>query len=105
MAEEPPGSGHYEVRGSGAIAAELCRLQRQAASQGGGEQAPAAVREIARRLQDDPLNAGEPLYRLPALRMQVRSIAVRPLVVDFGVCEDRPLAFIKAVTLLSPLDA
>jgi hypothetical protein len=44
---------------------------------------------------------GEPIYRLPALRMQVRTIVVRPLVVDFVVCEDQPLVFLKVVSLLS----
>ncbi len=27
-------------------------------------------------------------------------MAMRPLAVDFGVCEDRPLVFIKSVKLL-----
>jgi hypothetical protein len=101
MADEPHGSHRYEIRGSGAIAQSLRRVQQQAVSEGRGEQALAAIREIARRLQLNPSEQGEPLYSLPALHMQIRSIAVRPLVVDFGVCEDRPLVFIKAVTLLS----
>jgi hypothetical protein len=33
--------------------------------------------------------------------MQVRTVIIRPVVVDFGVCEDRPLVFIKGVKLLS----
>jgi hypothetical protein len=61
-------------------------------------------REIADRLQLDPLNLGEPLYRLPALGMQIGSGAIRPLAVDFGICENKPLVFIRTVKLLSAPD-
>ncbi len=61
----------------------------------------AAFRHIYLRLQQDPNAFGEPLYRLPALRMQVRTVAVRPLVVDFAICEDRLIVFIKGVMLLA----
>lgn len=60
-----------------------------------------AFRQIVERLQRDPAEAGEPSYRLPAMRMQIRRIAVRPLVVDFALCEDRPLVFIKGAFLLA----
>ncbi len=60
-----------------------------------------AAREVYEHLRQEPSEYGEPLYRLPALHMQVRCVAVRPLYVDFAVCEDRPLVFIKAVKLLS----
>jgi hypothetical protein len=36
--------------------------------------------------------------------MQVGTAVIRPLVVDFAVCEDRPLVFIKGVTLLAIQD-
>jgi hypothetical protein len=62
----------------------------------------AAFRRILRAMQTDPHALGEPLYRLRALRIQIRSVAVRPLVVDFGVSEDFPLVFFRAVKLLSP---
>ena len=60
-----------------------------------------AFGEIIRRLSLDPFHTGEPLYRLPGLRMQIRTCIVRPLAIDFAVCEDRPLVFIKSVHLLS----
>ena len=59
-----------------------------------------AVREIRQRLQANPLDFGDPLYRLPALRMQVRHGTVHPLFINFAVCEDQPLVFIKGVELL-----
>lgn len=94
--EEP-----YEVHNSGAIARAFQRLQRQASREGRGQALLAAARQVYDRLRKDPMELGEPLYRLPVLRMQLRFVAVRPLYVDFAVCEDRPLVFIKAVKLLS----
>jgi len=79
----------------------LRQLQRQAADEGRGEQMLAALREIHQRLQHNPNALGEALYRLPILRMQVRACVVRPLAVDFAVCEDRPVVIINGVTLLT----
>jgi hypothetical protein len=83
------------------IAQALREIQRQAAREGRGEAVLAAFRQIAHQLQHNPLHLGGLLYRLPALRMQIRSVAIRPLVVDFGVCDDQPLVFLRAVKLLS----
>lgn len=63
-----------------------------------------AIRHVVHRLRHDPTEFGEPLYRLPILRMEVRCAAIGSLYVDFGVCEDRPLVFIKAVKLLATPD-
>ncbi len=63
-----------------------------------------ALRTVVERLQTDPKEFGEPLYRLSALRMQVRCAVIRPLGVDFAVCEDWPLVFIKLVKLLGARD-
>jgi hypothetical protein len=60
-----------------------------------------AFRRIVGRLELDPHSVGEPAYRLPGLRLQVRTTVVPPLVVDFAICEDRPIVFIKGVKLLS----
>jgi hypothetical protein len=99
---QPEDSGpRYEVHCSGLVARELRDLQRQASRAGQGEAMLSAFRQIVERLREDPNEAGEPLYRLPALRMQVRQMVVRPLAVDFALCEDRPLVFIKGATLLS----
>jgi hypothetical protein len=80
------GGHRYEVHLSGAVAQSLRRLQREASREGRGKAVLSAIRQIVRRLTRDPLNFGEPLYRLPALRMNVRQGAIRPLFVDFAVC-------------------
>ncbi len=73
---------------------------RQAVWEGRGPQFREALRNIFDRLVSDPKNLGEPLYRLTTLRLQVRQVAVRPLVIDFAVHDDYPLVFIKTVALL-----
>jgi hypothetical protein len=101
MSQPEDSGGPYQVHISGVIAKKLRQLQRQAAHEGRGEQVLAALRHIYERLQKGPNNAGEPLYRLASLRMEVRTIVVRPLGVHFAVCEDHPLVFFKGGKLLS----
>jgi hypothetical protein len=103
MPEQDDGGPRYEVHASGVIVEALRRAQRRAAREGRGEKALTALRQIYRRLQDNPTAFGEPLYRLPGLRMQVRTCVVLPLLVDFAVCEDHPLVFLKNVKLLTDL--
>jgi hypothetical protein len=95
------GPRRYEVHCSGSLTEAFRRVHRQASRQGRGKAVLSAFGEIINRLETDPFNVGEPAYRLPSLRMQVRRVSVRPLVVDYAVCEDRPLVFIKGVNLLS----
>jgi hypothetical protein len=95
----------YEVHNSAAIAQALLRLQQQASREGRGTELLQAARAVYERLRQDPTEFGELLYRLPALRLQVRCVAVRPRYVDFAVCDDRPVVFLKAVKLLAPADA
>jgi hypothetical protein len=101
MASPGNGARRFEVHCSGAINATIRQAHRQAWRQGRGRAVTRALRQILHRLEQDPYQTGEPAYRLPGLRMQVRTVIVRPLVVDFAVCEDRPLVFIKGVKLLS----
>ncbi len=92
--------GPFEVHASGVILQAFKQVQGQASFQGRGAEVLRAIREMHHRLIHDPLGFGEPLYRLPALRMQIRSGVIGPLGVFFGVCEDRPLVFVKGVRLL-----
>jgi len=93
--------GRYEVCCAATIAKTIKRLQGRANKQGRGKRFLQALRTIGRRLTYEPSELGEALYQLPALRMQVRHVVVAPLIVYFGVCEDRSLVFIKRVDLLN----
>jgi len=102
MASSDNGRRTFQISFSGLIAEAIRELQRRATRQGRGEAFLQALRAAVDRLQHDPNEFGEPLYRLSVLRMQVRCAVIQPLYVDFAVCEDRPLVVIRAVNLLSP---
>jgi hypothetical protein len=102
MASSGNGRQSFQISFSELIAEAIRQLQRRASLQGRGEQFLQALRAVVGRLQRDPNEFGEPLYRLSALRLQVRCAVIRPLSIDFAVSEDRPLVFIKAVKLLPP---
>lgn len=105
MTEPEENDPRWEVICSPVNAEMIRQLWRRANQSGRGEAVTEALQQIVERLQRDPTVAGEPSYRLRAMRMQVRTIAVRPLVIDFAVCEDRPLVFIKYATLLGKHDS
>ena len=104
----PPASGEggpYQVNLSGLIAEEFRTLQYQATREGRGRELLRSMRAAHEALRRAPFDLGEPLYRLPALRMQIRCAIIRPLSIDFAVCEDRPLVFLKAVRLLAAAES
>jgi hypothetical protein len=100
MPEPEEGAPHWEVICSPVNAEILRQLQRRASRSVRGEAFALAFRQIIEPLQHDPAEVGEPLYRLPALRLEVGTIVVRPLAIDFAVCEDQPLVSLKVATLL-----
>ena len=95
------GGTPFEVYCSGVVAQSIRQSHQRAAEQGRGLAMLDAFRQAVERLGRDPNQFGEALYTLPALRMQVRTAVIRPIAIDFAVCTDRPLVFIKGVTLLS----
>ena len=101
MSSAGNGEQSFRLGFSELIVQSLRKLQRRASREGRGQEFLLAVREVVRRLQHDPTEFGEALYRLPVLRMQIRCAVILPLGVHFAVCEDRPLVFIKSVNLLA----
>lgn len=59
-----------------------------------------AFKDIVRRLETDPFDFAEPLFRLPNLKLRVRHGSVRPLVVDFAIHDDEAIVFVKGLKLL-----
>jgi hypothetical protein len=90
----------HEVHWSIAVANIARRLQRQAAAEGRGDEFLSALRQIHRYRRRDPAHFGDLLFRLPALRMQVRKAAVWPIVIHFGVTADEFLVVIRGVFLM-----
>jgi hypothetical protein len=91
----------YQVKLSKKIIKVIKELHKQAAQQGQGQRYLASLEAVHHRLQKDPRNFGEPLYRLPALRLLVYQAIVSPVVVHYGVHEEKPLVFLKWVQLLT----
>jgi hypothetical protein len=79
----------------------LWDLHAQAMLLGVGKQFVSAFGEIISRLQKEPLNLGEALYRLPALQVVVFQAVILPLVVDYAVHEDEPRVLIQGFKILS----
>jgi hypothetical protein len=99
MPPSPDGREGYSVQLSAAMARTMRQIQRQATRENRGEATVSALRQIIARLRREPWHFGEPLYRMPAMRMQVRCGGIPPLFVHFAVSEDRPQVFIKGITL------
>jgi len=99
---EYQGNGaHFEVYCAGVVAAAIKEVHRRAVKEGRGEEMVAAFQQAIERLRTAPHEFGEILYRLPVLRMKVGTALIRPIAIDFAVCTDRPIVFIKGVSLLS----
>lgn len=95
------GGPRYEVYCAAAVAKSIQQVQEQASEEGRGQQVLDAFRHAIERLQRDPKRFGERLFRLPFMRMHVCTAVIRPIAIDFAVCTDRPMVFIKSVKLLS----
>lgn len=94
-------NGGYRVECSQIVANSFRELQKQATREGRGEAFLAAFRQVIQRLSMNPSSAGEPTYLLPALRLQMRIVVIRPLIVDFAVSEVHRIVFIRSGRLLS----
>ncbi len=91
----------YEIIVSQPIKQRIKEFHQQAILNGKGHEFLNSLRIIHRRLQQDPTNFGEPVYRLPALRLLIYHVIVSRVVVDYGVNEEKPLVFLKGVQFLT----
>jgi hypothetical protein len=73
----------------------LKELHQKALQSGMGTHFVTAFRQILGHLRQNPCEFGEPLYSLAALKLQVRKGAIAPLVVTYGVHDEKPLVFIQ----------
>jgi hypothetical protein len=60
-----------------------------------------AMQAILTRLRRDPQEFGEPMYRLRAMRMEVRNGALGSLYVEYGVHDEQPVVVIRRVRWLA----
>jgi hypothetical protein len=86
---------------SGLTKANVKKLHLQAFQNGRGQDFVASLRKIIEQLRTNPLDFGEPLYRLPTLQLAVRQGVIDPIIVNYGVHEEKDLVFIRGFKLLS----
>jgi hypothetical protein len=90
----------YKVDYAAKIGERIKALHLQAANKGQGHKFIRALRAILTRLRENPRELGEPLYRLPLLKLVIYQAVIAPVVVDYGVHEEKPLVFIRGISVL-----
>jgi hypothetical protein len=70
---QPNGRRRYQVSCSEAVIQSVLSLQLHASQHGKGDAVRRAFRQIIEQLELDPHHAGEALYRLEKLSLQVRA--------------------------------
>ncbi len=93
MSETSNGSIRYQVVYSELVRIELKKLIVRAQKRGLGPQVLDAVREMDRRLHNQP-RFGDPLADLSLAPGQLRIGTVSPLVVKYALYEDRRLVIV-----------
>jgi hypothetical protein len=95
------GGPHYQIIFSSDLPKVLRRLLQKADREEREEAFLNAFLQAVKNLQERPFDFGEPLYRLPVLRMQVRQAVIRPLGFNFAVHEEMPFVYLKGVKMLA----
>jgi hypothetical protein len=99
------GNGNlFKVHGSKRVLNILKDLQERATESGRGEQFQAALQAMYDRLRKNPKGFGEPLYRIPALKLVVYLGVVNPVALQYAVHDEKPLVFLKWAEDISLLD-
>lgn len=90
----------YAIIMSQAIRLIVKGLHAEAMGLGRGNDFVRALRQIINWLRMEPSKFGEPLYSLPALSLTVRHGMVGPLVVFYGVHNEKALVFVTGFKVL-----
>jgi len=91
----------FQLVTPGTVLEALKQLLTKAAELGRDEEVIEAVNRIRQRLMHDPLGFGEPLYRLPNMKLEVRLGIVPPLAVQYAVHQEKPFIILKSITPLA----
>ena len=96
-----PGIPRYQVHCSSEMLRSIKRLKAKADEAGLGTAVLSALRTINQRLEQTPLEFGEPAFRLRSLKLQVLTGIAEPLYVRYAVHEDLPFVFVMQIDALS----
>ena len=89
---------------TGTADAEFTDIRGRAIAAGRIHAIRAAVLGIRKALLSTPREFGEPLRHFRAMRMTVRSAAMLPLYIEFGVHDDQPMVVIRRFRWMSAPD-
>src|SRR5579871_2563708 len=89
------GSANFRVRILGTAASQLQAIYRRARAANRENTIAAAARRIDHRLRTDARTFGEPIKDYPAADFELRSAAVAPLIVYYGVHRTQPEVFVQ----------
>lgn len=101
MAVAGNGEPIFDVSPLPSVKENIKAIYKQARLDGIEESVLAALLELNRRLEKDPRNFGEPVYRRPKVKLVVRHAAIAPIYIRYAVHEEEPVVFLMEVTLFS----
>lgn len=100
---KPSGNGRGNFRRvivSAAIRKEIEQCHDQAVQDGWDSEFISTLEVINFRLRNDASSIGEPLFRLPGLKLLVCHAVLKRVAVAFGIHEQFPLVFLKGISVL-----
>ncbi len=97
---QPNGSPEFKVVLAHHLKLQADQLHDVAQEQGLGTDFIDALKQIDLALRRDPRGFGDPLFRLPALKLTIYIRAVFPLAVNYGVHDKLPLVIVRGFRLM-----
>jgi hypothetical protein len=94
------GSPDYKVVISAYVAKQAQKLHDIAVDHDLGKAFIEALEVIDHGLRTNPREFGGPLFRLPALKLQIFMRGVFPVAVDYGVHDKLPLVIVRGFRLM-----
>lgn len=94
------GSPAYKVVISTYLTQQAYKLHDVAVEHNLGKAFVEALDVIERGLRTNPREFGDPLFRLPALKLQIYMRGVFPIAVDYGVHDKLPLVIVRGFRLM-----
>ena len=86
----------FEVEFTGLAREQYLSAMRRAKSVARSAELATAMRRLIVQLSETPLEIGEPMYRLRAMKMDVRRVALAPTY-EYGVHFTEPLVIVRRV--------
>ncbi len=94
----------YKVAFTGLASEQLKAAVRRAESYERLAEFASAIRSLLGQLVVNPTEIGEPMYRLHAMKMNLRRVALAPVYLEYGVHITEPLVIVRRVVGMASPD-